>query len=270
MPLPLRLRRPLSLRLPMSNYLKKEQLIALLLTLLFAALTCTLLVCVKVLPASASIPPAPAVEEQEVFFADIEYQEIKVDPTPQVDGSPASAAAAEVSGTDMTDAGNSPEMPTLVSTSTPSEAKVTKPESPKPAPGPTQEEIEAQKAAAIRERMGRSTGLKTQTSDAGSGTAESGQAAAGNNPGADGLGLDGRKRLNSPNPGIKNATGKVKVRVRVNSAGDVTEVSFVSSSGFGTREREVRDACLSASRQLKYSPNPDKPSQSGIITWNIR
>lgn len=254
----------------MSKYLKREQLIALLLTLLFAALTCTLLVCVKVMPASAMIPPAPDAEEQEIFFADIEYKEIISNPTPQVDGKPASAAAAEMSSTDITDAGKSDDVPELVSTAAPSEAKVVKTETPKPDPGPTKEGIEAKKAAAIRERMGRSTGLKTQTADAGSGSATAGSASTGNNPGSDGLGLDGRKRLNSPDPGIRNATGKVRVRVRVNSSGAVTDASFVSSSGFGTREQEVRDACVKASRQLKYTPDPEKPSQSGIITWNIR
>lgn len=250
--------------------LKREQLIALLLTLLFAALTCVLLMCVKVLPA-VNWPPTPVEsEEEEIFFADIEYKEITSTPSQQVDGLPASSAAAEMSGTELTDAGKSEEAPTLVSTTQPSEAKVTKPEEPKPAPGPTKEEIEAQKAAAIRERMGRSTGLKTQSSDSGTGTADSGQAASGSNTGADGLGLDGRKRLNSPNPGIRNATGKVRIRVKVNGTGAVTDATFVSSSGFGTREQEVRDACLAASRQLKYTPDPNKPSQSGIITWNIR
>ncbi len=252
------------------KYLKREQLLALLLTLLFAALTVTLLVCVKVMPAAAYPSPPTEGEEPELFFADIEYKEIKTDPTPQVDGNPASSAAAEMSGTDLTDSGNSPEAPTLVSTNQPSEAKVTKPEEPKPAPGPTKEEIEAQKAAAIRERMGRSTGLKTQTSDSGSGSAESGNASTGNNPKSDGLGLDGRKRLNTPEPGIHNVTGKVRIRVKVNASGTVTDASLVSTTGFGTREKEVRDACLAASRQLKYTPDPNKPSQTGIITWNIR
>lgn len=252
------------------KHLKREQLIALALTLLFAVLTVTMLVCVKVLPA-VNWPPTPVEsEDEEIFFADIEYKEIKTDPTPQVDGNPASSAAAEMSGTDMTDSGSSPEAPTLVSAKQPSEAKVTKPEEPKPAPGPTKEEIEAQKAAAIRERMGRSTGLKTQTADAGTGTSETGQAAVGNNPGADGLGLDGRKRLNSPDPGIRNVTGKIRIKVRVNGSGTVTEATLINSSGFGTREQEVRDACLKATRQLKYSPDPNKPNQTGTITWNIR
>lgn len=254
----------------MNKYLKREQLLALLLTLLIGALTCTFLVCVKVLPASALIPTAPDAEEQEFFFADIEYQEITTNPTPQIDGIPATGAAAEVSGTDIIDSGHSEETLELVSAQQPSETKAVKTETPKADPAPTKEEIEAQKAAAIRERMGRSTGLQSQTKDSGSGTAESGQASAGNNTGADGLGLDGRKRLNSPNPGIRNATGKVRIRVKVNSAGNVTDATLLSTTGFGQREQEVRDACLAASRQLKYTPDPEKPTQTGTITWNIR
>lgn len=254
----------------MNKYLKREQLLALLFTLLIGALICTLLVCVKVLPASALISPAPEAEEQELFFADIEYKEITTNPTPQVDGNPATGAAAEVSGTDLIDSGHSEEPPELVSTSQVAEAKTVKTETPKADPAPTQEEIEAQKAAAIRERMGRSTGLQSKTKDTGAGTGESGQASVGNNTGADGLGLDGRKRLNSPNPGIRNTTGKVRIRVKVNSAGAVTEATLLSTTGFGQREQEVRDACLAASRQLKYTPDPEKPTQTGTITWNIR
>lgn len=253
----------------MSKYLKKEQLIAMLLTLLLSLLTVTLLVCVKVMPASATFPPAADVDEEEFFFADIEYQEIHANPTPQVDNVAASAAAAEMSGTDLTDSGSQEEAPTLVSTDKVSEAKVVKPEEPKPAPGPTKEEIEAQKQAAIRERMGKSTNLKNQTSDAGNGSAESGNASAGNNPGATGLGLDGRRLVASAKPNITNATGTIQIRVTVNADGIVTKASFVKSSGFGTREQEVRDACLAASKQLKYNPDPNKPSQSGIITWKI-
>lgn len=254
----------------MNKYLKKEQLISLLLTLLLAGLTLTLLVCVKMVPASAAMPKAPNAEEEEFFFTDIEYQEIKSNPTPRVDDIAASSAAAEMSGTDLTDAGAMEEAPTLVSTDKPSEAKVVKPEEPKPAPGPTKEEIEEQRRAAIRARMGKSTNLKTPNSDSGSGAAESGNASTGNNPGAQGLGLDGRKLVNSAEPKITNATGKVRIKVTVNAEGSVTNAVYVSSTGFGSREQEVRDACLAASRKLKYNASPDKPSQTGIITWNIR
>ena len=117
--------------------------------------------------------------------------------------------------------------------------------------------------------MGKSTNLKNQTSDAGNGSADSGNASAGNNPGATGLGLDGRRLISSAKPNITNVTGTIRIRVTVNADGAVTNASFVSSSGFGDREQEVREACLAASRQLKYNAAPDKPTQKGTITWKI-
>lgn len=251
---------------------KRDQLTALLLTLLIAAVTCGVLVSVKVMPASALIPPAPEAESPELFFADIEYKEIVSDPTPEVDGVAASGAAAEVSGSDLADIGGSkePESAQLVSAPASSTAKVAKAEPKEPDPGPTEEELRAIAAAKIRERMGKSTGLKSTDRNSGSGQATDGKAAAGNNPGADGLGLDGRKRLNKPDPGIKNATGTVKVKIQVNAAGTVTSATVVRSSGFGKREQEVRNACEAASRKLQYTPDPEKPSQTGTITWNIR
>lgn len=257
----------------MTKYLKKEQLIALLLTLLLTLLTIGLLVCVKIAPASAASPKTLNATDEEFFFADIEYQEIKSNPTEMVDNEPASAASDEISGTDMTDSGSQPEAPTLVSTEKPSEAKVVKPEEPKPAPGPTQEEINAKTAASIKSSMGNKFANTKTPSETGTGNADSGNASAGNNPGATGLGLDGRKLISSAKPNITNATGTIRVEVTVNSEGVVTKATIPlkngSSGSFGTREQEVRDACIAASKKLRYNRDPNKPSQTGIITWTI-
>lgn len=253
----------------MSKYLKKEQLIALLLTLLLTALTVTMLVCVNLSPVSAMVANKPDLQDEEFFFADIEYQEITTAPTMNVDNEPASAAEAEISGADMTDSGSAEEAPTLVSTDKPSETKVVKPEESKPAPGPTKEEIEAQKSAKIKSSMDNKFAQTKNPSDSGTGSAESGNASAGNNTGADGLGLSGRKRLNNPDPGIKNATGWVSMEVTVDSEGNVISVSNVKSSSFA-RVDEVRNACIAATKKLKYSPDPNKPHQKGTIKWDIR
>lgn len=249
---------------------KRDRLIALALTALIGGLTMLTLVAVHIAPATAALPKAADPEEQEVFFADIEYKEITSDPTPQVDGIAASAAASEDGGTDMADAGTGEAMPSPVASADPQpdNHQVAKPEPAKPA-GPTKEEIEEQKRAAIREKLGRATGLKATDNQA-SGSSTAGNAATGDNPTSTGLGLDGRKLRNRPDPGIKNAVGKVWVKVKVNANGDVTSAVFYRSSGFGSRENEVRRACVDASRQLKYSADPTKPSQSGTICWNIK
>lgn len=248
---------------------KRDRMLALGLTLLIGALLTLMLVTVHVAPASAVLPQAPDAEEQEIFFADIEYEEITSDPTPTVDGEAASAAASDDGGADLTSTSGEG-VPDLVAADEPQpEAQqVAKPEETKPA-GPTKEEIEVQKRAAIAAKFGKATGLKATDNQA-AGTSAAGNAATGNNPASTGLGLDGRKLKNRPDPGIKNAVGRVWVKVTVNSEGAVTSAAFVRSSGFGSRESEVREACVAASRKLRYSADPTRPSQSGTICWNIK
>lgn len=249
---------------------KRDRLTALALTLLSAALLLLTLLTVHIAPATAVLPPAPAAEEQEVFFADIDYNEITSDPTPQVDAVAASAAASIDGGVDLTDSGSSDAItdPVADQTPQPDNTQVVKPAEKKPA-GPTQKEINERKSAAIYDRIGKATGLKA-TEQQNAGNSSAGNASAGNNPTSDGLGLDGRRLLNKPDPGIKNTTGRVWVRVTVNAEGNVTSVAFQRSSGFGAREDEVRRACIEASQRLKYSPDPSKPTQKGTICWNIR
>lgn len=254
--------------MPMEN--KRERILALALTLLSGLMILLTLLLVHIKPVTATLPDAADPEEQEVFFADIDYNEINANPTPQVDGIAASAAASDDGGADIADSGSGESVPDIVADKTPQPEtqQVAKPEEKKPA-GPTKEEIEEQKRAAIRAKFGKATGLKATDNQA-AGTSAAGNASTGNNPTSDGLGLDGRKLQNRPDPGIKNAIGKVWVRVTVNSDGNVTSAVFRRSSGFGSREDEVRRACVNASRALKYSADPTKPSQSGTICWNIK
>ncbi|MCM1309522.1 MAG: hypothetical protein NC301_00665 [Bacteroides sp.] len=248
---------------------KRDKLLALGLTVLIALLMGLMLVMVHIAPASASLPSATDPEEQEIFFADIDYNEIYADPTPQVDGEATSAAASDDGGADLTSTSGE-SVPDLVADKTPKpdNTQIAKPEQTKPA-GPTKEEIEEQKRAAIAAKFGKATGLQATNNQA-AGSSTAGNAASGDNPTSTGLGLDGRKLQNRPDPGIKNAVGKVWVKVSVNSAGQVTSAAFVRSSGFGSREAEVRQACLEATKKLRYSPNNEIPTQSGTICWNIK
>ncbi len=250
---------------------KRDKWIAALLTLIVAGLTLTLLVVSVITPVSVMPVAAAAPEEAEVFFVDIEYTEITRNPTPQIDGKTASAAATDPGGVDITDQGGGESAPDLVAAAEPKPEgeQVARPENPKPAT-PTEKEKEEAARARIAARMGAATGLKTQNETQAAGHAATGAAATGNNANATGLGLNGRKRLNSPDPGIKNARGWVKVNITVNAAGAVTGASFHSASAFGGRDAEVRGACVAASKRLRYSPDPGKPVQKGIITWNIQ
>lgn len=250
---------------------KRDKIIALALTLIIAGLTLTSLLLTVIKPAMSAPTEITPPEEAELFFADIEYNEIRSNPTPEVDGRPASAAANDPAGTDLTNQGGGESAPDLVSSPEPKpqNEKVAKPESPKP-PTPTKEELEAEARAKIAERMGAATGLKAKPDDQSAGQAAQGAASTGNNPSSSGLGLSGRKRLNDPDPGIKNARGWVTVNITVDAKGSVTSATFHSASAFGGRDAEVRAACVAASKKLKYSPDADKPSQHGTITWNIK
>lgn len=250
--------------------MNKDRLIALCVTALIALLLFLWLRFTVISAASAQLPEASRSEDAEIFFADIDYRQILSNPTPMVDGKVASAAASDDGGVDFSDSGSGEAAPDVVASTTPQSenAQVVKPENQEPA-GPTKEEIEEQKRAQIRAKFGKATGLKA-TDEQAAGAAASGNASTGNNSQSTGLGLDGRKLQNRPDPGIKNAQGSVTVRVTVNSEGHVTNAVFVKSSGFGSREAEVRRACVSASRQLRYSAEPSRPSQSGNITWHIK
>ncbi len=252
-----------------SNNKPHDRIAAALVTLATALLTITVLLLVKVVsPASSILPPADA-QQQEIFFTDIEYREIPFRPTPTVDKRPANSSSAETSGTDMKDNGIADNVSTpMLTAKEESPAKQDSAAAPAEVPAIQEPDPNELIAAAIRNKVGNAMKSKA---DEGQGTSSEGTAKTGNNPGKkDGLGLDGRRRLNEPKPSIKNVTGRVAVRITVNADGVVTAASVTGSTGFGTMEEEVRQACVDASKALRYSPDAAKRVQRGTITWNIQ
>ncbi len=249
----------------------KDRIIAALATLLICAVIIVML-CILSISITGSRVLVPEEEEKEILFTEVEMKQIPFKPIKSANNRPAASAAAEVSGTTDHDSGSGEESAQLVSAPDPQPAKQEKPkeEEPKPVAKPEPKpDPQAEAAARIRARVGKSNLTK---SDEGSGQADKGNAPVGQSTSsnADGLGMDGRQRLNAPKPSITNATGKVTVSITVNSAGHVTNATVTGTSGFGSREHEVREACLSASRQLLYSPDSNKPSQRGTIIWHIK
>lgn len=251
---------------------KTDRLIAALVTLLVSVLAVGLLCVVTISVAPGRLlEPTDEEPDDEILFTDVELKAIPYKPVKALDNKPAASSAAEVSGTDADDSGAGEESAPLISTPDPQPAKQEAPkEEPKPVAKPQPKpDPQAEAAARIRNRVGKSNVTKA---DEGSGKADKGNSPQSqtNSSAATGLGMDGRQLLNSPKPQITNAQGTVKVSIAVNAAGTVTEATFVSSTGFGTREQEVRSACIAASRQLRYSAAPDKPLQRGTITWRIK
>ncbi|MDE6462479.1 MAG: hypothetical protein K2L32_06855 [Muribaculaceae bacterium] len=250
--------------------MNRDRLTAALITLLISALIVVAL-CVITLGAAAVNTLVPEnKDDDEILFTEVEIKQIPFKPVRAADNRPAASAAAEVSGTTDHDSGAGEESTPLVSAAEPSPATQERPkEEPKPAAKPQPKpDPQAEAAARIRDRIGKSTVTKA---DEGAGSSEKGNAPVGQTTGkTDGLGMDGRQRLNSPEPSITNATGRVTVRIVVNSAGHVTSATVTGTSGFGAREQEVRSACEEASRRLLYSPDNSRATQRGTITWIIK
>lgn len=254
----------------MASSDKTDRLLAALITLAVTALCVTLLCVMTISATGAKTLPLPDEEENEILFTEVEMKSVPFKPLKSADNRPAASAAAEVSGTSAHDSGAGEQSAQLTSTPDPQPAKQEVKEEPKPVAKPEPKpDPQAEAAARIRNRVGSSTVTKA---DDGNGTATTGNAPVGQTTSskADGLGMDGRQRLNSPTPSITNATGRVTVSITVNAEGAVTNASVTGTSGFGTREAEVRTACLNASRQLRYSPDAKRPTQRGTITWLIK
>lgn len=83
-------------------------------------------------------------------------------------------------------------------------------------------------------------------------------------------GLDGRKRLTDPV--VKQFVEKqvtIKIRITVNESGRVTDASFVSDSGPGAGNSTLRNACLAASKRIKWSKKEGKATDTGILTYKL-
>lgn len=229
---------------------------------------------------SAERPEIPPMEQQEVFFADIEIpelREIKVQPTRQIDNKPASAPATDAGGTDAVDSGVSDAPPTLVASNEaqPENMQVTQEEEPEP-PGPTEEEINAQKSASIKDRLGKAFKNSSSNSEtAASGSAKDGNAKAGNNPNADGLGIDGRSLRSRPKTVFRSqssiSNGWIEIRIIVNSDGTVASAKYAGSNSgnLGQDLHTLAEQAEQYARQLKYSVDKTKPQQSGTIKIKI-
>ncbi len=249
-------------------------------TLLVIALTC--------LYYRVTIPPMeerrwPPVDSSEIVFGG-EFVKLGDMPVPvqETDNRPVpdNAADAALEGSDLTDAGEAvAETPPLVSTANESPMKVK--EKPKPEKtGPTKEELaeqarikrekeEAEKQARIKNKM--RTGFNN-TKKAGKG--ESGSPNGNSNTGAlSGMAGHSLKGRTAEAWGRPNSTlsGTIRIRVTVNRKGQVIGLpSYIWGEGPAAANAAVRQNCIKASQQSKFSVDLEAPAtQTGVITWKF-
>lgn len=259
------------------NRNRSDRLIAAAVTLgVLMLLTVTLMV--TTLPAVAS-NQTELPEQEEVFFTDIEFTEPEpavVHPTRPVDNKPAAAPASDAGGVDASDAGSAePAQPALVATTEPQpdNQQVELPEEPTPPapPVPTQEQIEEEKRASIRNRIGKSTWITSDSDSDTSGASDSGPAKQGNAAASDGLGVKGRSLRYVPDNPLRShasiTNGFVMVNITLDSEGNVTYARYagVCSPNLGAEAPSLIAQAESYVNTVKYSSDPKLKQQSYTV-----
>lgn len=127
---------------------------------------------------------------------------------------------------------------------------------------PPATEQESRISSAMRDRFNRPNGNENASSNE-NGSGNSGIGKTGN--------LKGRTFLGCSNPSIsisKEVT--IIVRITVDENGNVTNASFMSDSGPGAGNKRLRDACVKASKNAKWSAKKGTATQTGSITWHLK
>lgn len=215
--------------------------------------------------------------ELEDLYASGDYVRTGDLPTPVSEPSEAAPSAADNApepspGPDAADAGAKADPTPPVTTEKPSPAK----EKAKPK-GPTKEQIEAEKKrqeAQAKQKAKKEAEAATAKAFGGKGKGTPGQA-DGNSPtgsfsGKPGNGLKGRTAEHWGSV-RSTKTGTIAIRVRVNSQGRVTSATYdpSRSSGAAAADTQMRQRCVEASRQSRFSVLEGSPEASGTITWKF-
>lgn len=180
-------------------------------------------------------------------------------------------------GTDAQNSGKAANPAPPLASKNPSPAKVKEEKK-----GPTKEEIAAEKARqeAKRQEQARKTADDAtrrafgRDKDA-AGTGKAGQAdgnsANGDYVGLVGSGVKGRS-LEKWTTVRSTKTGKIVVRVTVDSEGKVTSASYsaAGSSGSAAADVAMRRKCEEASRKCQFSRIEGSKPATGTIIWNFR
>ncbi len=226
----------------------------------------------------------PPEDESDIVFGG-EYVMLGDIPTPTTDISnkPRPTQASDetaIDGTDIEDTGDAiSETSPIISSDDESPMTITEKETP-PQTGPTKEELaeqerirrekeEAQKKANISNRLknGFSSSNKPSSGQSGS---PSGNSTTGALAGSPGHNLSGRTAESWGRPS-STMSGSIRIKVRVNRQGHVIGTpQYVGGSGPAAANYAVRQNCISASAQSRFSVNNDATAeQVGIITWTF-
>lgn len=216
-------------------------------------------------------------QELEDLYAAGDYVRTGDLPLPVSEPSDAAPSSAETApdaapGPDDADAGAKGDpSPALTSEKTSPAKEAAKPK------GPTKEQIEAEKKrqeAQARQKAQKEAEAATAKAFGAKGSGTPGQpdgnAAAGSFSGKPGNGLRGRTAEHWGTV-RSTKTGTIAIRVRVNSQGRVTSAVYdpSRSSGAAAADTRMRQLCVEASKQSRFSVLEGSPEASGTITWKF-
>lgn len=254
----------------------KNSMTAMIATVIFHAAVILLLVlsCLHY----EDIPANETIASQDITFFGGEYVMLGDSPELPDDGDMTPAAASdanpESTGDDIDDTGLAGVSATPVVTS--DEESPMKVEQETKQAGPTQEEIAEQERIKRRQEAERRTNSKVRnafsnTGGKGKGKQGSpdGNSSSGARTGAPGVsGLSAGYSLDRWGSPSSPVEGKIVIRVRVDSRGNVTEARYSSGSGTAASNMDVRRSCEQASLQSSFSvPLGTVDEAIGYITW---
>ncbi len=263
---------------------RRNQIIAMLATLLFHAMVVVILVSLylRYSPAEEAQRTWPPVDSSEVLFGgefvmtgdSPEQAESSEEPAPAEQAEPTPPApiveAVENVGKPA------PNPAPVVTSERPSPAKVVK-ETPKEPTGPSKAEREAAEKAKREEETRQKIANKVQFGKTGTGASGQGKAGSpdGNSStgalsGTPGFNLKGRTMASwdKPKPG---PLGTITVKVSVNRQGQVTAASYQSGTGAAAASASTRQNCVNAARASRFSVDNDAPAiQTGTITYRFQ
>lgn len=264
---------------------KRNRRIALLSTLVFAALTALVVSLLKLSYNPSEAPTWPPVDSAELLFAGEFVQvgdipePVNPDHTATADNDGSDQPTAD--GEDMTEAGPvAPEPPATTVSKQPSPMKVKeqKPAEPgaskandKPAAEPKREQKQPERIPLKTVDFNKNKGKASNSGAAGS---PDGNATQGALSGSVGYQMSGRSiTVSAPSVSSKNEKleGKrVVITIFANPEGRLIGTPTIDAKRTTVGDAIVRRRCLEKAAQAKVSPNPDAPkSQQGTIIFNF-
>ena len=225
----------------------------------------------------------PPVDSSEIVFGG-EYVKLGDIPLPQeqTDNQPLpenNEAAPAVDAMDMADAGKQKVEEPVKVVQSKRESPMKVKENPKTEKrGPSAEELleqerkkreqeQAEQQAQIANRM--KSGFGKSASGSGTSGSTNGNSTTGALSGAPGHNLKGRTAESWGRP-RSTKSGTIQVRVSVNPQGQVISARYVGGTGPAAADPNVRNSCVEASRNSKFSVDLDgAANQSGVITWKF-